>query len=128
MLKRVFFVLSFMLTLSVSTVAMAEDTKPAEAAAPAAVDARPAEAAPAAEPAKPAEATTPVAAPVEAAAPPAAAAPPPPNKGDTAWMIVATLLVIMMAIPGLALFYGGMVRTKNMLNMLLKVFATFSLL
>ena len=128
MLKRVFFVLSFMLTLSVSTVAMAEDTKPAEAAAPAAVDARPAEAAPAAEPAKPAEATTPVVAPVEAAAPPAAAAPPPPNKGDTAWMIVATLLVIMMAIPGLALFYGGMVRTKNMLNMLLKVFATFSLL
>ena len=116
-----------MLTLSVSTVAMAEDTKPAEAAAPAAVDAKPAEAAPAVELAKLAE-VTPAAAPVEAAAPPAAAAPPPPNKGDTAWMIVATLLVIMMAIPGLALFYGGMVRTKNMLNMLLKVFATFSLL
>ncbi|MSQ59237.1 MAG: ammonium transporter [Betaproteobacteria bacterium] len=53
---------------------------------------------------------------------------PVPNKGDTAWMITATALVIFMAIPGLALFYGGMVRTKNMLSMLMQVFATFSLL
>ncbi len=50
------------------------------------------------------------------------------NKGDTAWMIVATLLVIMMAVPGLALFYGGMVRSKNMLSVSMQVFMTFSLL
>ncbi|MBS3963539.1 MAG: ammonia channel protein, partial [Methylomonas sp.] len=42
------------------------------------------------------------------------------NKGDTAWMIVATLLVIVMVIPGLALFYGGMVRAKNMLSVLMQ--------
>ena len=41
-----------------------------------------------------------------------------PNKGDTAWMIVSTLLVILMTIPGLALFYGGLVRSKNMLSIL----------
>jgi ammonium transporter, Amt family len=53
----------------------------------------------------------------------AAAAPPVPNKGDTAWMLVATALVLLMTIPGLALFYGGLVRTKNMLSMLSQVFA-----
>ena len=37
------------------------------------------------------------------------------NKGDVAWIMTATLLVLMMALPGLALFYGGMVRAKNML-------------
>ncbi|HWH49115.1 MAG TPA: ammonium transporter [Burkholderiales bacterium] len=63
-----------------------------------------------------------------AAAPAAPAAAPVPNKGDTAWMITATVLVILMTIPGLALFYGGMVRTKNMLSVLMQVFATFSLL
>ena len=46
-----------------------------------------------------------------------------PNKGDTAWMLVATCLVLMMSIPGLALFYGGLVRTKNMLSLLTQVFA-----
>jgi ammonium transporter, Amt family len=78
---------------------------------------------------KPADtaASAPVAAVAEAASPAPAAAPV-PNKGDTAWMITATALVIFMAIPGLALFYGGMVRTKNMLSMLMQVFATFSLL
>jgi Amt family ammonium transporter len=49
------------------------------------------------------------------------------HKGDTAWMFVATLLVIMMAIPGLALFYGGLVRAKNMLSVLLQVFMIFSI-
>lgn len=49
------------------------------------------------------------------------------NKGDTAWMIVATLLVILMVIPGLALFYGGMVRVKNMLSVLMQVFVIFSM-
>src|SRR4051812_27910308 len=73
-------------------------------------------------------ATAPAAAPV-AAAPAATAAPAPtPNKGDVAWMIVATALVIMMSIPALALFYGGMVRAKNMLSVLMQVFVTFSLI
>ncbi len=53
---------------------------------------------------------------------------PAPNKGDTAWMLTCTLLVIMMAVPGLALFYGGMVRAKNMLSVSMQVFVTFSLL
>ncbi len=50
------------------------------------------------------------------------------DKGDTAWMLASTVLVILMTIPGLALFYGGMVRTKNMLSVLMQVFVTFSLL
>ena len=50
-----------------------------------------------------------------------------PNKGDTSWMIVATVLVSLMTIPGLALFYGGLVRTKNMLSVLMQVFTVFSL-
>lgn len=58
----------------------------------------------------------------------AADAAPLPNKGDTSWMIVATLLVIMMAVPGLPLFYGGMVRTKNMLSVMMQVMVTFALL
>lgn len=52
---------------------------------------------------------------------------PVPDKGDTAWMIVATMLVTLMTIPGLALFYGGLVRTKNMLSVLMQVFTIFSL-
>lgn len=55
------------------------------------------------------------------------AAAPVPNKGDTAWMIVSTLLVTLMTIPGLALFYGGLVRSKNMLSVLMQVFTVFSL-
>ncbi|WP_305799117.1 ammonium transporter [Methylococcus sp. EFPC2] len=55
------------------------------------------------------------------------AAAPVPNKGDVAWMIVATVLVILMIIPGLALFYGGMVRSKNMLSVLMQVFVIFAL-
>ena len=50
------------------------------------------------------------------------------NSGDTAWMIVATILVLVMAIPGLALFYGGLVRAKNMLSVLMQVFVTVSLM
>ncbi|QRM29659.1 ammonium transporter [Microvirga sp. VF16] len=57
----------------------------------------------------------------------AATAAPTVNKGDTAWMLVSTILVILMTIPGLALFYGGLVRTKNMLSVLMQVFAVFSL-
>ncbi len=91
----------------------------------------PAEPAPAT--AAPAAAASGAAAVAEAApaSPPAAsaAAPAPvPHKGDTAWMTVATLLVILMAIPGLALFYGGLVRSKNMLSVLMQVFVVFSMI
>ena len=61
------------------------------------------------------------------AAPAFAADAPVPNKGDTAWMLVATALVLMMSIPGLALFYGGLVRTKNMLSVLTQVFMIVSM-
>jgi len=82
---------------------------------------------------KPADAPT-VTAPAAAVAAPAAAeapaavAAPVPNKGDTTWMLVATAFVILMSIPGLALFYGGLVRTKNMLSVLMQVFVIFSLI
>ncbi|MFN7835720.1 MAG: ammonium transporter [Burkholderiaceae bacterium] len=51
-----------------------------------------------------------------------------PNKGDTAWMMVATVLVVLMTIPGLALFYGGLVRSKNMLSVLMQVFMIFAVI
>jgi Amt family ammonium transporter len=54
----------------------------------------------------------------------AAYAEPTINKGDNAWMLSATVLVLLMTIPGLALFYGGLVRTKNMLSVLMQVFYT----
>ena len=63
-----------------------------------------------------------------AAAAEAAAPAPVANKGDTAWMIVATVLVILMTIPGLALFYGGLVRSKNMLSVLMQVFVVTSMI
>ena len=53
---------------------------------------------------------------------------PVPDKGDTAWMLVSTLLVILMTVPGLALFYGGLVRAKNMLSVLMQVMVGFSLI
>jgi len=96
--------------------------------------------APASTPAASATATTVpaanTAAPAPAAAPavasttaPAASTPAPtPNKGDTAWMLTATALVILMTIPGLALFYGGLVRSKNMLSILMQVFVIFALI
>ena len=77
----------------------------------------PAPAAPAAAPAAPAPQAASAAAPA-----------PTPNKGDVAWMLVSTALVIMMSVPALALFYGGMVRAKNMLSVLMQVFVTFSLI
>jgi Amt family ammonium transporter len=61
-------------------------------------------------------------------APAATPAAPVPNKGDTAWMMISTVLVILMTIPGLALFYGGLVRSKNMLSILLQVFIIFALI
>ena len=103
----------------------------AQTAAPAA-DA-PAATAPAAAPA----AEAPAPAPVEAAAPAAAeaaapAAPEAPketvDKGDVTWMMISTVLVILMVVPGLALFYGGLVRSKNMLSVLMQVMVVFSLI
>ena len=100
--------------------AMAQDAASAPVAATS--EAAPASAAPVAAPVAAA-----ASAPAEAAS--AAAAPAPvPNKGDTTWMMVSTLLVILMTIPGLALFYGGLVRSKNMLSVLMQVMVTFSLI
>ena len=62
-----------------------------------------------------------------AASAPAAAPAPHIDSGDTAWMLTSTLLVILMIIPGLALFYGGLARSKNMLSVLMQVFVVFSL-
>ena len=56
------------------------------------------------------------------------AAPPVVDKGDVAWMLVSTLLVLMMVVPGLALFYGGMVRAKNVLSVVIQVSVVFSLI
>ena len=53
---------------------------------------------------------------------------PVPDKGDTAWMLVSTLLVVLMTVPGLALFYGGLVRAKNILSVLMQVMVGFSLI
>ena len=65
---------------------------------------------------------------VEAVSVAAEAAAPVPDKGDTAWMMLSTLLVILMIIPGVALFYGGLVRAKNMLSVLTQVMAIFCLI
>ena len=69
-------------------------------------------------------------APAAALAADAAPAPaaPVPNKADTGWIMLCTIMVIMMSIPGLALFYGGLVRSKNMLSVLMQVFMTFSVI
>ena len=58
----------------------------------------------------------------------AAPTPPVPNKGDTAWMLTSTALVLLMSVPALGLFYGGLVRSKNMLSVLMQVFVGFSLI
>jgi ammonium transporter, Amt family len=91
--------------------ALAQDKAPDKAGAPAA--AAPAAAAPAAAPAAPAAQAAPA---------------PTPNKGDVAWMLVSTALVLLMSVPALALFYGGLVRSKNMLSTLMQVFVVFSLI
>lgn len=110
---------SFLLGLSLltgGTAVLAQAPAASEPVAAAAADA------PAAAPAAPA---------ADAAAPaPAAAAAPAPkiDSGDTAWMLTSTLLVILMIVPGLALFYGGLGRSKNMLSVLVQVFVIFSLI
>ena len=109
--------------LTAATFAPAQTAAPAAAATEAKADAPAAPAAPAAA----AEPAAMAAAPAADASAPAVAAPV-PNKGDTAWMMVSTLLVILMTVPGLALFYGGLVRSKNMLSVLMQVMVTFSLI
>ena len=113
-MKKLFVSLALGLSLLVSgTLALAQTSAatdtPAAVTAPAAADAAPAAAAPAAEAA-------------------AAAIKETVDKGDVTWMMISTVLVIMMVIPGLALFYGGLVRSKNMLSVLMQVMVVFSLI
>ena len=111
-MRRLLALLLLCTTFTAASPALAQD-KPATEAAPTAATAVPAAA---------------TAAP-EAPAVAAAAAPAPtPNKGDTAWMMTATALVILMIVPGLALFYSGMVRAKNALSVVMQVFTVFSLM
>ncbi len=111
-MKKLFASLALGLSLMWSGgMALAQTAAPADApavAAPAAADAAPA-AAPAAEAAPAAVKET-------------------VDKGDVTWMMIATVLVIMMVIPGLALFYGGLVRSKNMLSVLMQVMVVFSMI
>jgi Amt family ammonium transporter len=116
-MKKLLLLVALCASVVFAAPSMAEDKPAAAPAAAAPADAKPADAAPAgATAAAPAAGAT------------AAAPAPVPNKGDTAWMIVATAFVILMTIPGLAMFYGGMVRSKNTLSMLMQVFVVFCLL
>ena len=101
-----------------AAIALAQTTEAAPAVTSPAPMAAAVEAAPAA----------PVAAVMAETAPAAAVPAPTVDKGDTAWMMISTVLVIMMVIPGLALFYGGLVRSKNMLSVLMQVMVVFSLI
>ncbi|HAL37521.1 MAG TPA: ammonia channel protein, partial [Polaromonas sp.] len=111
-----------LLTTGAAVLAQAPAATPAVSAS---AETKPADAAAAAPAAVAGPAVAAAAAPASA---PAAAPLPVPNKGDTAWMMVSTLLVILMTIPGLALFYGGLVRSKNTLSVLMQVMVTFSLI
>ncbi|HNJ75797.1 MAG TPA: ammonia channel protein, partial [Azospira sp.] len=113
-MKRIFATLALLGAVAVGSVGNAAwaEEKPAAPAATAPAAAAPAVAAPAA-----ADAAAPAAAPAPVA-----------NKGDNAWIMISAALVILMSIPGLALFYGGLVRSKNMLSVLMQVFVTFSLI
>ena len=115
-MKKLFTYIALTAALALGGSALAQD-KPAAPTA----DAKPAAAAPAVTAAPSAVPAAPVAAAAEAPKPKV-------DKGDTAWMLVATVLVILMTIPGLALFYGGMVRSKNVLSVLMQVFVCFCLI
>ena len=124
-MKRLFISLALMSSLLLTGAVQAQDKK-AEPAAPAsaAAVATPTAVMPAPATAATALATPAMATPAAVAAPAA----PVPNKGDVAWMLVSTALVLLMSVPALALFYGGLVRSKNMLSVLMQVFVTFSLI
>src|SRR4051812_6333351 len=109
-MKRLFTWLAVMVCVAFAGATIAQDKPAAKADNPAAEAAKDAKAAePAKEEAKP------------------AALAPVPNKGDVAWMLTSTALVLMMSVPALALFYGGVVRSKKTLSMLMQVFVVFSL-
>jgi len=112
-MRHFFAILAVLGAVAFGSPAWAQD-KAADSAATAPVATAPAAAATAAAPAAALEAA-PAAAPV-------------PDKGDNAWIMTSAALVILMSIPGLALFYGGLVRTKNMLSVLMQVFVIFSLI
>jgi Amt family ammonium transporter len=116
-MKKLFSMIALLGVLGLGGPVMAEDAMP--------LAAEPATSAPASEAAP--EAVTPAMAP-EAA--PAVAADPEPklDSGNTAWMLTATALVLFMTIPGLALFYGGMVRKKNVLAIMMQSFAIAALM
>ena len=118
-MKKLFAIVLTALAVTLSGGAFAQDAS-APAAASAVAEA------PAAAPAAPAAVSTEAAPAADASAPVAAA--PVPNKGDNAWLIVATAFVMLMSVPGLALFYGGLVRTKNALSVLIQVFVVFALI
>ena len=118
-MKQILIVLGLMCAFGLAAPAIGQDKAAPPAAEAKAPDAK-AEAAPAA-----GATAAPTAA---AAATPAAAPAATPNKGDVSWMLISTALVLMMSIPALALFYGGMVRSKNMLSVLMQVFVVFSLI
>ncbi|MBY0569918.1 MAG: ammonia channel protein, partial [Burkholderiaceae bacterium] len=122
---------AFLASIGMTAVAWADDA-PAKADAITASAVATSASAPALTEAAAASVAAPTAAPAAAVASAADAAPvaaaPVPNKGDTAWMLVATLLVILMTLPGLALFYGGLVRSKNMLSILVQVFMIFAVI
>ena len=109
--------------LGTASGAMAQETAtpPAETTA---MPADPAAAPPATEVV--AEVVAEVATPAEAPAEPEVV--PVVDKGDVAWMLTSTLLVLLMTVPGLALFYGGLLRSKNVLSVLIQVITVFSLL
>ncbi|WP_293001443.1 ammonium transporter [Nevskia sp.] len=113
-------------------IAFAADEAAPPAAAAVAAEAAPAPTDAAAPAAAPAEGAAAAEAPAEAAAAPAepAAAPVPPkfNEGNIAWMLVSTALVLLMSLPGLALFYGGLVRSKNFLSTMTQTFGIFCLI
>ncbi len=119
-MKKIFASIAVLASIALIGVASAQDKK--TEAAPAATAAT-TTAAPVATPT-----ATPVAATPVTPAAPAAAPAPTPNKGDIAWMLTSTALVLLMSVPALALFYGGLVRSKNMLSVLMQVFVCFSLI
>jgi len=126
-MKRLMSLIALTAALAFGGTVIAQDKKADPAPAPAATAPADAKAAPASAPAADAKAAD--AKPADAAAPAATAAPAhTPNKGDVAWMLTSTALVLLMSVPALALFYGGMVRSKNMLSMLMQVFVVFSLI
>ena len=114
-MKRIFTILALVGAVAVGAPAWADETPAGTSATTTAVATTPAPSAAAA------VADTASAVTAEQAAPAL-------NKADNAWIMVCAALVILMSLPGLALFYGGLVRTKNMLSVLMQVFVTFSLI